>query len=128
MSILSSAQQTGALTFELANFESNKGEAAVRLFRQQDDVPKKPFMQATSIIVDGKATVVFPNIPHGEYAAIVFQDENLNGLLDHKFGFPNEPMGFSNDWKLSLFSGMPNFQKLKFEFSSEKTKCKIAIK
>ena len=85
-------------------------------------------MQASGVIVNGKATIAFPDLSYGEYAAILFHDENSNGILDHKFGFPNEPMGFSNDWKLSLFSGMPTFQKLKFEFSESKSICAIKIR
>ena len=49
-------------------------------------------MQAMAAIAKGKATIVFLNIPYGDYAAILFQDKNANGALDHKFGFPNEPM------------------------------------
>ncbi len=122
------AQESGTLTIEAVNFESNKGIAIVHLFRKQDDVPKKPFMQATGKIIDSKAKIVFNALPYGEYAAILFHDENLNGVLDHKFGFPNEPMGFSNQWKLSLFSGMPTFPKLKFEFSAKRQECSLTIR
>lgn len=121
ISTLCNAQQTGTLTIESFNFESSNGVAVVQLFRKEDDVPRKPFLQSTGTIENRKAKTIFANIPYGDYAAIVFQDENTNGILDHKLGFPNEPMGFSNEWKLSLFSGMPSFTKLKFEFS-EKTK------
>ncbi|MFM9840348.1 MAG: DUF2141 domain-containing protein [Cyclobacteriaceae bacterium] len=109
--------QTGTLTIEVTNFKSDKGVAIVHLFREQDDVPRKPFMKAMAIIANGKATILFPNILFGDYAAILFQDENANGTLDHKFGLPNEPMGFSNHWKLSLLSGMPSFKKLRFRFN-----------
>jgi uncharacterized protein (DUF2141 family) len=108
--------QMGTLTIDAINFKSDKGIATVHLFRKQDDVPRKPFMKATAVITNGKATVAFSNISFGDYAAILFQDENANGMLDHKFGLPNEPMGFSNQWRLSLFSGMPSFRKLKFRF------------
>jgi uncharacterized protein (DUF2141 family) len=128
MAIVGSAQQPGTLVIEASNFESDEGIAIVNLFREQDDVPKKPFTQATGEIMDGKAKIVFNSIPYGEYAAILFQDENSNGILDHKWGFPNEPMGFSNEWRLTLFSGMPTFIKLKFEFSAQKPGHKIIIK
>ncbi|MBY0434606.1 MAG: DUF2141 domain-containing protein [Cyclobacteriaceae bacterium] len=108
--------QTGTLNIEATNFKSDTGVAIVHLFREHDDLPRKPFMKATAKITNGKATIAFPNILFGDYAAILFQDENSNGILDHKFGLPNEPMGFSNQWKLSLFSGMPSFKKLKFRF------------
>lgn len=128
MSNLCAAQSVGLLTISAANFGNNKGKAVIHLFRKEDDAPGKPFMQSTAAIVDGKAMIVFQNIAYGDYAAILFQDENANGELDHRFGFPNEPMGFSNEWNLTLFSGMPTFSKLKFQFSESKTNLIIAIR
>jgi len=104
------------LTIVAGNFKSTSGKAVVNLFRQQDDIPKKPFRTGSAKIVNGRATIGFENLPVGYYAAILFHDENSNDIVDHRFGFPNEPMGFSNNWRLSLFSGMPTFEKLKFEF------------
>ncbi len=128
LAIAGNAQQSGTLVIEGLDFESNKGIAIVHLFREQDDFPNNPFMQATGELVNGKATIVFNTIPYGAYAAILFQDENSNGILDHKLGFPNEPMGFSNEWTLSLFSGMPSFNKLKFEFDQHTVNYEIAIR
>jgi uncharacterized protein (DUF2141 family) len=124
---LCQAQQTGTLIIEASNFETSNGVAVVHLFRAQDDVPGKPFLQMKGEIIDGKSKIMFKTIPIGEYAAILFHDENANGILDHKFGFPHEPLGFSNGWRLSLFSGMPSFTKLKFRFDSIITSYKIVI-
>lgn len=128
MSNLIVAQSVGLLTINAANFDTDNGKAVVHLFRKEDDLPGKPFMQSMASIVDGKAVIVFENIIYGDYAAILFQDENSNGELDHRFGFPNEPMGFSHEWDITLFSGMPTFTKLKFQFSENRTSLKIAIK
>jgi uncharacterized protein (DUF2141 family) len=122
------AQPTGTLTIDATNFKSDKGVAIVHLFRIQDDIPKKPFQEASRVILNGQAGIVLHNLSYGDYAVIVFHDENSNGILDHRLGFPNEPMGFSNDWKLSLFSGMPTFTKLRFEFSESKARCRITIR
>jgi uncharacterized protein (DUF2141 family) len=73
-------------------------------------------MIAKSKIVNNEAKVDFQNLPFREYAIIVVHDLNLNDVIDHKWGFPAEPLGYSNKWKLSLFSGMPTFDKLKFVF------------
>ena len=80
-------------------------------------MPLKPFIQVSADIIDRKTTFVLKDIPYGYYAAIMFHDENDNGELDHGILFPKEPLGFSNGWKLSLFSGMPTFAKLKFEYT-----------
>lgn len=119
VSTITFAQQTGSLKIEGTNFSSEKGKAIVNLFRKEDDVPNKPYLQASAKIENGKAVIVFENLPYGDYAAILYHDENNNGTLDHRLGFPNEPMGFSNDWKLTLFSGMPNFEKLSFAFKAD---------
>jgi uncharacterized protein (DUF2141 family) len=112
------AQQSGSLKIEAISFSNTKGKATVNLFRKEDDIPKKPYLEASAKIENGRAVIVFDNIPYGDYAAILYHDENDNGILDHRLGFPNEPMGFSNNWKLTLFSGMPNFEKLRFTFKT----------
>ena len=109
------------------NFRHNNGKAVVNVFRDGDDLPKKPFMQISCDIINGQSTIVFENIPYGRYAAIVFHDENVNGELDHKFFYPAEPIGFSNGWELTLFSGMPSFEKLRFSFSEFKNEYTITI-
>lgn len=118
---------SGTLIIEASNFESQEGIAIVSVFRENDDIPKNPYLQGKEVIANGKATIIFKDVPFGEYAAILFHDENANGILDHKFGFPNEPMGFSNDWDLSLFSSMPTFKKLKFQFNANDMRCEIVL-
>jgi uncharacterized protein (DUF2141 family) len=125
---ISLAQSLGTLTIKAANLENEKGKAVVHLFRKEDDIPSKPFLKSSTNISKGKAEIVFQNLPYGQYAAILFHDENGNEILDHKWGFPNEPMGFSNEWKLTLFSGMPSFEKLKFDFTERSTVWDIKIK
>lgn len=126
-SLVCKGQQSGTLTFRLTDFESSNGSAVVNLFREQDDIPQKPFKTLTAPIQDGVATLTISDIPFVEFAAIAYHDENGNGALDHWMGFPNEPMGFSNNWNLSLFSGMPTFKKLKFKFAGEDAPVEIKI-
>jgi uncharacterized protein (DUF2141 family) len=125
---MSKAQTSGTLMINVSNLKDEKGKAVVHLFRKDDDIPEKPFMKLSTGIKEEKAEFKLQNLSFGQYAAIIFQDENENGILDHKWGFPNEPMGFSNEWKLTLFSGMPNFEKLKFEFSENNKVYDIVIK
>lgn len=54
----------------------------------------------------------------GSYALIIFHDENGNSEVDHNlFRFPAEPLGYSNGFRFTLLSGMPTFNKLRFEFT-----------
>lgn len=113
---LSCCAQQGTLTILADNFESDIGPVVANLFREQDDLPKKPFRTSSAMIKNGTATIVFDNLPHGNYALILFHDRNANNIIDHRFGLPYEQIGFSNSWRLSIFSGMPSFNKLKFNF------------
>lgn len=71
------------------------------------------FAQQTGTLTITVAKMIFENLPNGSYAAIVYHDEKDNGALDHKLAFPGEPMGFTNNRSLSLFSGMPTFTEAK---------------
>ena len=116
------------MTINAINIKNDEGKAIVNLFKKGDEITKEPYLQSSSKIANGKAVIVFVNLPYGEYADMLWQDKNSNGDLDHRWGMPAEPMGFSNNWKLSLFSGMPSFEKLKFQFTAQKAQCNISIK
>ncbi|MHB8123185.1 MAG: MipA/OmpV family protein [Desulfuromonadaceae bacterium] len=61
-----------------------------------------------------------PDLASGEYALVVYQDENGNGRLDENFiGIPSEPLGFSNRyWP----QGPPTFSHAAFTLSADETK------
>jgi len=68
-----------------------------------------------------KSSVVFTNLNPGQYAIILFHDENGNGKLDKDgLGVPMEPYGFSNN--VRGFLGPPAFEKAIMQIgNSEKT-------
>ena len=72
--------------------------------------------------------MVLTDLAYGPYAMVVFHDENDNGTLDHNvLRLPAEPLGFSKGFKLSLFSGMPNFEKLRFDFTVDSMPLEIVV-
>ena len=119
--------ESGVLTVRITAEEHSGGKAIVRLFREVDDIPKKPWLQRSGEFSNNMATVSIDSLPYGHYALIAFADDNANGELDHSWGLPSEPIGFSNGWELSLFSGMPTFRKLAFTFSPQSDSCAIAL-
>jgi uncharacterized protein (DUF2141 family) len=102
------------LRIEARDFESDSGQAILFLFRDSDKIPKEPFRKITAKIAGHQSYLVIPDVENGAYGAILLHDLNRNGIIDHPFGFPGEPLGFSNSWKLGLFSGMATFTKLRF--------------
>ena len=121
------AVSAGSLTFNISGFADNSGQVIVQLFRKEDKMPKNPFMQIEAKIVDKKAVVVIKDLSYGFYGAIIVHDQNSNGIIDHRWGIPNEPLGYTNNWQLSLLSGMPTFEKLKFYFSESNTICAVQM-
>ena len=122
------AKPAETLTFHVTGFEKATGQALVYLYRRADKVPTKPFMHLKAEIVNHVSDITVNNLPYGEYAAIVVHDLNSNGKIDHKWGMPAEPMGYTNKWKLSLFSGMPTFEKLKFFYSDKNSTIVVQMK
>lgn len=109
------------------NFKTDNGQAVANLFLKGESLKKKPAHQLISKIVDGKTVFEFTNLPYGDYAVIVFHDKNANGDLDHSWGMPSEPIGYSNDWSFSLFTGMPTFEKLKFNYSQQNNSITVKV-
>jgi uncharacterized protein (DUF2141 family) len=123
----SASEGAGPLVVHVSGFKSSKGHAILNLFSEGQDVLnlKQAYRRLRSPIENGKATFLFPAIPYGSYAISVFHDVNDNGELDHRMGFPAEPLAFSNGFHLTMFSGLPSFDKLKFKFTSEMNNLEI---
>jgi uncharacterized protein (DUF2141 family) len=116
------AAGANAATLHVAasGFQHARGHAIARLYRPGDNVLHAPWRQARAEIHGGRADLVFSELAFGDYAVVVLHDGNDNGEVDHNFlGLPTEPLGFSNGFKLGLFSGKPTFEKLRFTFSSK---------
>lgn len=117
------------LVIHVSGFTHERGQAVASLFREGDDIFGKPYARVVASIQRGAANLIFPRLPYSNYAFTVFHDENGNNDLDHNFlHFPAEPLGFSNGFRLSLFSGMPNFEKLRFAFESDAKPLEISVK
>lgn len=119
------------LVVHASGFAHARGHAVANLFREEDDVlkPDKAYRRVSAEIHDGSAAIIFPDLSYGKYAVSVFHDENDNGTLDHNvLRFPAEPLGFSNGFRLSLFSGMPSFEKLQFPFAADSGVVDITLK
>ena len=71
--------------------------------------------------------VEVPNVPFGTYAIASYQDINNNGKMDKRLGFPLEPFGFSNGARPTVL-GAPDFDKAKFNFSSDAQVVDVEIK
>ncbi|MFW2439935.1 MAG: MipA/OmpV family protein [Arenicellales bacterium] len=63
--------------------------------------------------LDGSEEYKIDNVEAGEYALLVYFDENANDRIDKNFiGIPKEPLGFSNRY---LPKGPPSYKRARFQ-------------
>lgn len=101
-----------SVTVSAVNALSDKGTVKFA-FYDEENFMKQPIYSKSASVENGKSTVVFENVPQGNYAIICFHDENDNNLLDfEENGLPKESYGLSNN-KMNF--GPPEFESAKFE-------------
>jgi uncharacterized protein (DUF2141 family) len=119
---------SASITVQASGFKDDQGQAIAKLFQPGDDVLAAGRWEAKSHIHDGHATLVLPALPAGRYALVVFHDRNGNGQIDHGLLGPSEALGFSGGFRLSLFSGRPTFDELKFEFNGQAATMEVRVR
>ena len=73
-----------------------------------------------------KSAVVLTNLDPGQYAIILFHDENGNGKLDKNvLGVPTEPYGFSNN--VQGFLGPPAFKEAVMQITGSDKAVRIVL-
>jgi uncharacterized protein (DUF2141 family) len=121
------AWSQGSIEVKVTEIREAKGDIRVGLFKDEDTFLKKA--------IDGKVvkaskegvTVVFENVPEGDYAVSVLHDENGNGEMDSNVvGIPKEGFAFGNN-AMGTF-GPPSFEKAKVVVKKEKVRQELKMK
>jgi uncharacterized protein (DUF2141 family) len=111
--------QQHTLTIEVDGFDNDKGQLVLGLCNKKEKFLKEFAYGDVVMIKNKKATVVFKNLPSGEYAISLFHDVNSNNTLDkNMFGIPSEDYGFSNNAKGAF--GPPKYEDAKFNLYESK--------
>lgn len=121
LTILTSAalNAQNKLTITVDGIENAKGKLLAAIYTK-DSFLKAPPIAAEAIKIEGETVSTVFEIPSGEYAVSVFQDENENGKLDgDKYGIPTEKYGFSNN--SAGKTGPPSFDDCKFTVDKNAT-------
>jgi len=112
-----SSSESCTLTVELINFKSDEGQVMVSLYDSSDSWLKKEIQGEITSIENGKATVVFTNVPYGTYAISSIHDKDMdNKLKTGAFGIPKEPYASSRGAKGRF--GPPKWKDAKFSIST----------
>lgn len=109
----------GRLEITVKDVASVCGTMRVALYNRADLFMKEHYQIRQVRVTGTTVTILFDNLPAGEYAFSIFQDVNDNGVLDtNLFGIPREPWGFSNNARGRF--GPPDFEATRFMVSGTK--------
>ncbi|KGJ96444.1 DUF2141 domain-containing protein [Colwellia psychrerythraea] len=113
------------LTVNISEVNQGKGHIMVGLYSGTEAFSQGKSSFGSRVKADNEnEQVIFKDIPEGEYAIKIYQDENSNQKLDFNFiGIPKEGYGFSNN--VGRF-GSPKYQDAKFTVE-EKTEIEIEL-
>jgi len=111
--ILSQSVHAADLTINISEVESGKGPVMVALYAGDEAYKSGESTFASKVkAASEKESVTFKDLPDGEYAVKMYQDENSNNELDfNMLGIPKEGYGFSNN--VGRF-GQPDYKEAKF--------------
>jgi len=125
--IMMMSQQASAadLTVNISEVNQGKGHVMVGLYSGVEAFKKGKTSFGSRVKANSEQEqVIFKDLPAGEYAIKIYQDENSNQKLDFNFiGIPQEGYGYSNN--VGRF-GRPAYQEAKFTVA-EKTEIQIEL-
>lgn len=128
LAVLTTAQAgAGDLTVAVNGIRGGEGEIRLMLFDREEGFRKedKARQKLALPAVAGTVNAVFPGLPAGRYAVMVYHDENGNGKLDLRFGmFPKEGYGLSTNPKPL---GPPKFKDAAFEVADTDSRIDIRL-
>jgi uncharacterized protein (DUF2141 family) len=118
--LLFSGVKTHKLSIHISGISKIKGSLFIAIFRATDDFPVfgKQFKGIVKEVEGKSQNYNFDDLPEGEYALAIYQDENRNKILDKNLlGIPTEIYGFSNNARRTFSA--PSFQEAKFKLNKD---------
>lgn len=117
---------TATVTVELTGLQP-RGQVLMQVFNSEESYRAGNGIASRQIPVTGPtASVVFNDVPTGQYAVRLFHDLNGNGELDtNPFGIPTEPFAFSNNARGSF--GPASWQQAVFTLNAGENVHQIAV-
>lgn len=110
------------VTATVVNVTSNEGKVGFALYNKANFM-LEPVQAKAVEVKENKSTVVFKNIPAGDYAIICYHDKNSNGKMDFTpQGMPMEDYGTSNN---VMSFGPPQFDNAKFTVADKDVSLEI---
>jgi uncharacterized protein (DUF2141 family) len=112
----------GDITVVITNLRNAEGEILISLYDKAEGFPKdrEAIIRSAAVAPDasGQVTIVFEDLPHGDYAIAVLHDEDISqDMTFGAFHLPKEGYCFSNNVKVRFRP--PKFKKTKFTLDGD---------
>ena len=112
----------GDITVVITDLRNAEGEILISLYDQAEGFPKdrEAIIRSAAVAPDasGQVTIVFEDLPHGDYAIAVLHDEDTSqDMTFGAFHLPKEGYCFSNNVKVRFRP--PKFKKTKFTLDGD---------
>ena len=101
------------ITCHVTGYASDDGQTRAGLYNSPETWIKTEFGKYTTVIHNNKATIIFHNVPPGEYGVSLYHDANKNNDFDRTWGIPTEDYAVSNNAKRMLSA--PKWEEAKFK-------------
>lgn len=109
-----------SIEVKFEGLRSEAGSIGYLLFQGEEGFPDKDHLSVRKGTLSATdKTLKIDDLPEGQYAMTFLHDENGNGKMDKKLGFPEEGFGFSEN--PIIFFGPPSFKRSSFELQNRKT-------
>lgn len=118
--LFSHSTLAGTLSFSLNNSPAS-GALVVNLYNSANSFGdlREPYQRHQFEITAPDTRYTLDDLPPGDYALLIYHDENRNGELDQNFvGIPREPIALSNNY---LPKGPPSFSRASISLESGNT-------
>lgn len=83
------------ITITIPNVVNDEGSILAGLHNTETFMKGPGVQNLQSEIKDGKVTLIFKNVPAGEYAILAMHDKNDNKQMDMENGMPQEDYGMT---------------------------------
>ena len=115
------------LVIHVDDVKAASGTVMVAVFNSEGSFLKSPAKAGGTPAVQNGATVVFKDLPEGEYAFAVYHDANANGKMDKNLlGIPTEDYAFSNNALGKM--GPPSYASAKFALPAAGADLRVSLK
>jgi len=106
------AAHAGDLAIRIDDVKTAQGQIMVALYDSAAGFLKRGVKTGSALAVAGSTTVVFKDVPAGDYGIALYHDANGNGKMDRNaLGLPVEDYAFSNNALGNM--GPPSFEQAK---------------